>query len=112
MPWKLIFFIIFLVIATVFIGYNLDNRCNISFVFFQLENIPIFISLAGAFTLGILVVLPFTFGKKTKQKNKDVQSKQKKEIIVKTPIEKNPKQDKNSKIDSTPIEQNKENNYL
>lgn len=75
MPWKLISFIICIVLVTVFIGFNLDNRCNISFGFFQLEGVPIFFSLMAAFVLGVVVVLPFTFGKK-KQKNQSVHQAQ------------------------------------
>ncbi len=73
MPWRLIGFIICIVLVTVFAGFNLDNSCNISFVFFQLENVPIFFSLMAAFVLGVLVVLPFTFGKKRAKKAVPVQ---------------------------------------
>lgn len=81
MPWKLISFIICIVLVTVFVGFNLDNRCNVSFGFVQFENVPIFLSLAAAFILGVLVVFPFTIGKK-RSKNSSMASKTKENQVV------------------------------
>lgn len=68
MPWRLVGFIVCIVLVTVFVGFNLDNRCDISFGFFQLESVPIFLSLMSAFVLGVVVVLPFTFGRRRARK--------------------------------------------
>ena len=42
MPWKLIFFILCLIIAAVFTGLNLGNSCDINFGFSRLEKVPVF----------------------------------------------------------------------
>ncbi|HPX25819.1 MAG TPA: hypothetical protein PLG87_03360 [Treponemataceae bacterium] len=59
MPWKLIFFILVLILATLFIGFNLDNACNVSFGVYTFENVPVFMSILLAFAAGILVMIPF-----------------------------------------------------
>ncbi len=59
MPWKLLFFILVLVLATLFIGFNLDNSCNVSFGVYTFENVPVFMSILLSFAAGILVMIPF-----------------------------------------------------
>ncbi len=68
MPWRLISFIVCLILITIFAGFNLDNKCNISFGFTVLPNIPIFLSLMASFLIGVVVMLPFTFGKRRKDR--------------------------------------------
>lgn len=70
MPWKLVGFIICLVLGTCFAGYNLGNNCNISFGFHTFENVPIFFSLIVAFACGVVVTLPFTVIRKKSTKEK------------------------------------------
>ena len=70
MPWKLVGFIICLVLGTCFAGYNLGNNCNISFGFHTFENVPIFFSLIVAFACGEVVTLPFTVIRKKTTKEK------------------------------------------
>ena len=70
MPWKLVGFIICLVLGTCFAGYNLGNNCNISFGFHTFENVPIFYSLIVAFACGVVVTLPFTVIRKKSTKEK------------------------------------------
>ena len=70
MPWKLVGFIICLVLGTCFAGYNLGNNCNISFGFHTFENVPIFFSLIVAFACGVVVTLPFTIIRKKSAKEK------------------------------------------
>ncbi len=62
MPFKLFSFLFFLVAVTLFIGLNLENRCDISLFFYTFKNVPIFLSLLFAFVLGALAVVPFLFG--------------------------------------------------
>jgi mannitol-specific phosphotransferase system IIBC component len=76
MPWKLVGFIICLVLGTCFAGYNLGNNCNISFGFHTFENVPIFFSLIVAFACGVVVTLPFTVIKKKSAKEKKVQAEE------------------------------------
>ncbi|MFP4384902.1 MAG: hypothetical protein ACLFST_01630 [Spirochaetia bacterium] len=68
MPWKLIGFILILGIVVVFIGFNIENKSDISFGFAVLENVPIFISLFTAFLFGAVVALPFAVSKAKKIK--------------------------------------------
>lgn len=77
MPWKLVGFIVCLVLGTCFAGFNLKNSCNISFGFHTFENIPIFLSLIIAFVCGVLVTLPFTIIKKKTAKEKQALAEEK-----------------------------------
>ena len=76
MPWKLVGFIICLILGTCFAGFNLENSCNISFGFKTFQNVPIFFSLIVAFSCGVLVTLPFTVIKKKSAKEKKVQAEE------------------------------------
>lgn len=62
MPWKLVVFLISLVLAAFFIGFNLDNRCDVSLVLYTFKDVPIFVSLLFAFVAGALAVIPFLIG--------------------------------------------------
>lgn len=59
MPWKLAVFLATLLCATLFIGFNLDNRCDVSWIFGTFRDVPIFVSLLFAFTAGVLASVPF-----------------------------------------------------
>jgi uncharacterized integral membrane protein len=77
MPWKMLFFVVFLVLMAVFIGFNIENTCNISIVFYTFHDVPIFMSLIFAFAIGVLVMVPFTIrrrisGKTSEKKVKPV----------------------------------------
>ncbi|GAB6090931.1 hypothetical protein [Spirochaeta dissipatitropha] len=64
MPWRLISFILVLVLIMFFIGFNLENRSDISVVFHTFEDIPIFFSMFASFLIGVVLMLPFALGKK------------------------------------------------
>lgn len=64
MPWRLISFILVLVLIMFFIGFNLENRSDISLVFHTFEDIPIFFSMFASFLIGVVLMLPFALGKK------------------------------------------------
>lgn len=77
MPWRLIGFILLLAIFLAFVALNLEHRSDISFGFVTLENVPVFLSLFGAFVVGVLVALPLTaiarnrrFAKRLKKQSK------------------------------------------
>ncbi len=70
MPWKLVGFIVCLILGTCFAGFNLENSCNISFGFKTFQNVPIFFSLIVAFAIGVIVTLPFTVIRKKSAKEK------------------------------------------
>lgn len=66
MPWRLILFAVFLVLLVVFVGVNLDNKCAVSLIFVTYKDVPVYISILIAFALGILIMIPFTFGKSSR----------------------------------------------
>jgi uncharacterized integral membrane protein len=73
MPWRLVVFLVVLALVVAFAGFNIQNVASISFGFYTLESVPVFLSLFAAFFLGVLVMLPFTLrrrGKKGKQAKK------------------------------------------
>ena len=68
MPWRLIGTIAILVVLLTFIGFNVENTCNLSLVFYTLENVPVYLTVFVSFILGLLFSLPFFFlGKKPKR---------------------------------------------
>jgi uncharacterized integral membrane protein len=86
MPWKLLLFILMMVLFVVFTGFNLENKATINFGFAAIEDVPVFISLFFAFLLGILFSLPVFLFQRSKlikkykaadQDNQDIQNKQK-----------------------------------
>jgi uncharacterized integral membrane protein len=64
MPWRLILFAVFLVLVIVFIGFNLGNTSDISLGFYTFLNVPVFMMVLLPFAAGMLVMVPFSFGKK------------------------------------------------
>lgn len=73
MPWRLIAFLVVLALVVAFVGFNIQNTASISFGFYTLEAVPVFLSLFAAFFLGVLVMLPFTLGKR-RRKGKQVKN--------------------------------------
>ncbi len=82
MSLKLLSFLSSLVLITLFIGFNLDNRCDVSFIFYTFRDVPIFVSLLFAFLCGSIAVLPFvghkkkSTGKKTPDQDKPARAKE------------------------------------
>ncbi len=58
-PWKMIFFLIILAFVVFFAGFNITNVSDISFGFYTIKDVPIFISLFIAFIIGALIMIPF-----------------------------------------------------
>ena len=81
MPLKLIGILFWVVLVALLTGFNLSNKCSIWF-FHSFEDIPVFAALLSAFLAGVVITLPFTFGKKRKTeslpetKKKEKKSKQ------------------------------------
>lgn len=69
MPFRLIGTIILLLIVTIFAGANLDNRCDINFLFTKVQQVPVFLTAIISFLIGAIIMIPFTFKRKcTKDK--------------------------------------------
>ena len=66
-PWKMIFFLVILAFVVFFAGFNITNVSDISFGFYTIKDVPIFISLFIAFAAGVVVMLPFCLTKKRKK---------------------------------------------
>jgi len=61
MPWRLIQFIVIFVVLVVLVAFNLgdSNKCDISFGFATIKDVPVFLTAFSAFILGMLCVLPY-----------------------------------------------------
>ena len=70
MPWKLLIAIAVLAITLVFIGFNLDNRCDISLVFMTLKAVPVVITMLSVYILGLLSALLLTVRKKVRKQGR------------------------------------------
>ncbi len=69
-PWKMIFFLAILAVVVFFAGFNITNVSDISFGFYTILDVPIFISLFIAFIAGALVMIPFVVRKKKPKRGK------------------------------------------
>jgi uncharacterized integral membrane protein len=67
MPWKLLAFIIAMTIVLVFIGFNLENRCDVSLAFYTFTDVPVVITILASFLLGLLMAFPLSFARKPKK---------------------------------------------
>ena len=67
-PWRLIIFIAVFAVFLVFISFNLENKCDISFGFAKLTEVPVFITIFFSFVIGLLCAIPLViFIKKRKE---------------------------------------------
>jgi len=105
MPVHLIGTIILLLAVTIFAGANLDNRCNINFIFRTVQNVPVFLTAVVSFLAGAIVMIPFTFHSRknkkngaetkiSKQKNQDEESKTLFDFKIKKDVSKKQKKEK------------------
>jgi uncharacterized integral membrane protein len=69
MPWRLIGFIVLFVVFLVFIGFNLENRCDISFGFYKLSQVPVYLTAFSTFVLGMLWAVPYIVSLRFKRKS-------------------------------------------
>ncbi len=70
MPWRLLGFILLFAIFLVFIGFNLENSCTISFGFTEFEQVPVYLTTFASFIFGMLCAIPFVLSFKLKKKSK------------------------------------------
>ncbi|MFA6857070.1 MAG: hypothetical protein WCR31_07675 [Treponema sp.] len=55
--------IVIVIVIAFFTGFNLDNRCNVNLLFHTFRNVPVFVTILISFGAGIIVALPFSFGR-------------------------------------------------
>jgi uncharacterized integral membrane protein len=68
MPWRLIGFIVLFAVFLIFIGFNLENRCDISFGFYKLSQVPVYLTAFSSFVLGMLWAVPYIVSLRFKRK--------------------------------------------
>ena len=72
MSWRIIVFVAIFAIFLVFVVFNLENKCEISFGFGVLKDVPIFITIFASFVLGLFSGIPLAqHFKKRKEIMKD-----------------------------------------
>jgi uncharacterized integral membrane protein len=80
--------IVILGVLLVFIGFNLDNSCDISFGVAKFSGVPIYLTVFSSFVLGMLCSLVFvllrSFGKK-KEKTPKPKDKGKPDLAADVP---------------------------
>ncbi|GHU84039.1 hypothetical protein FACS189473_0170 [Spirochaetia bacterium] len=62
MPWRFIGFIILFGIFLLFTGFNLKNKCDISFIFATIPDVPVFFTAFASFVLGLICSIPIAVG--------------------------------------------------
>ena len=81
MPWRLIVFIVIFALFLVFITFNLENKCDISFGFASLRDVPVFITIFSSFILGFLCTIPLIAMIVNRVKNPPVKKRKQNEEI-------------------------------
>jgi len=61
MPWRFLVFLVVFGVFLAFITFNLDNKCDISFGFTVIPNVPVFLTVFISYVLGLLCSMPFIF---------------------------------------------------
>jgi hypothetical protein len=82
MPWRLIGCVVVLIILLGFIGFNLENRCDISFGprgLLTLSQVPVYFTAFAAFILGMLCSIPLVVSLRVKKPKGPDQGKPKKQ---------------------------------
>ena len=87
MPWRLIQFIVLFAVFLVFIMFNLENKCDISFGFTVISYVPVFVTVFFSFMIGMLCILPFVFMKPRKKTEPKTNKKSRKKDNKDTSIE-------------------------
>jgi uncharacterized integral membrane protein len=77
MPWKLIQFIIFFVLFLLFIGFNLENKSDITIIPGKavLKDVPVYFTVFCSFIIGMLCALPFVLSFRARRKARADQGK-------------------------------------
>ena len=78
---RLIGTIVAIIIMAFFVGFNLENKCDVSLLFATFKDVPVFITIMLSFAVGILFTLPVALSirfKKNKKEEKKDSPKEKK----------------------------------
>jgi uncharacterized integral membrane protein len=63
MPWKLFFGMFCALVVALFIGFNTKNTADLSIVFTQFKDIPVYLIILFSFIGGMAAMLPITIKK-------------------------------------------------
>lgn len=112
---KLIIGIVLLVFTVFFVGFNLDNRCDVNLLFYTFKNLPVFYTILISFVLGVFVTIPAFLlslkkDKKTKtQKPLSFSKNSKKSAETPKKAEQKPAEEQKTPSDSVPKEDSAQN---
>jgi uncharacterized integral membrane protein len=70
MPRRLIQIIVVFAIFLLFIVFNLEKKCDISFGFTVIRDVPVFLTVFCSIVLGMISTLPFILGYQLRKKRK------------------------------------------
>lgn len=105
---KLIIGIVLLIFTVFFVGFNLDNRCDVNLLFYTFKNLPVFYTILISFVLGVFVTIPaFLLSLKKDKKNKtqkplSFSKNSKKSAETPKKAEQKPLEEQKTPSDSTP----------
>jgi len=67
---RLIQIIVFFAVILLFIVFNLENKCNISVIFKNISDVPVYLIAFCSFILGMISTLPFILSYQFQKKRK------------------------------------------
>ena len=73
MPWRMLLFLVVLVLVVVLFAANMEHRSSFSYLFGRLDEVPVFMALLLAFIAGALTMVPFTIGPHRRRRRKHKQ---------------------------------------
>ena len=62
MPWRFIGFVVMCGVLLAFMGLNLGNKCDISFGFAVIPEVPVFLTVFASFVIGLMCSIPIAIG--------------------------------------------------
>ena len=68
---RLIAFILVFALFLAFIGFNLENKCDVSFGIKIFSEVPVFLTAFFSFVLGMVFAVPFLLGRMRKNISQD-----------------------------------------
>ncbi len=84
MPWKVIYFLIIVLLFGLFAGFNMKNTSDINLIFWKFQQIPIYISNLFSFLVGVVIILPFFIGSRKKLKKEKIKQTEQEVSGIKT----------------------------
>jgi len=70
MPWKAILIIIILTLAILFIAFNVEHYADISFIFFTVPSVPVYLTIFISMLIGAFLTLPLLFTQAKRRRNR------------------------------------------